>query len=131
MLIHDAFDVEMHQILGGPSWADTERYLVEAKPPVSSLLGKWVPKNNKTPPNAQMRLMLQNLLADRFKLKVHQEEKRVSVYALVVAKNGPKLNRPKDATVEPFVSAGRTGPENAGARSQTFVGQIRPWTNWR
>jgi uncharacterized protein (TIGR03435 family) len=41
--------------------------------------------------NDKLRQMLQALLADRFKLKVHREAKQQSVYALVVAKNGPKL----------------------------------------
>jgi uncharacterized protein (TIGR03435 family) len=35
--------------------------------------------------------MLQNLLADRFQLKLHRESKDAPIYALVVAKNGPKL----------------------------------------
>jgi len=35
--------------------------------------------------------MLQNLLAERFQLKLHRSTKEVPVYALVVAKNGPKL----------------------------------------
>jgi uncharacterized protein (TIGR03435 family) len=39
----------------------------------------------------QCRLMVQTLLADRFKLKVHHETKVISVYALVVGKGGPKL----------------------------------------
>jgi len=42
-----------------------------------------------------MRQMLQTLLADRFKLKVHHEMKEGLVYALVVAKNGPKLEKAK------------------------------------
>jgi len=42
-----------------------------------------------TPENA--REMLQQLLADRFQLKVHSEMKQLSVYALVVGKNGPNL----------------------------------------
>jgi uncharacterized protein (TIGR03435 family) len=38
-----------------------------------------------------LRLMLQNLLATRFNLKLHREQKQTSVYELVVAKGGPKL----------------------------------------
>jgi uncharacterized protein (TIGR03435 family) len=41
--------------------------------------------------NDKLRQMLQALLADRFKLKVHREAKQQPVYALVVTKNGPKL----------------------------------------
>lgn len=45
-----------------------------------------------------MMLMLQTLLADRFNLKVHRETRQDNVYALVVAKSGPKLEPPKDTT---------------------------------
>ncbi len=44
----------------------------------------------------QLRLMLQDLLATRFGLKVHREQKRETVYELVVAKGGPRL--PPDKT---------------------------------
>lgn len=46
------------------------------------------------PPGAtreQANLMLQNLLADRFQLKVHRSTRQLPVFALVVARNGPKL----------------------------------------
>ena len=39
--------------------------------------------------------MLQPLLADRFKLKVHKETKLRPIYELVIAKNGPKLKEAK------------------------------------
>jgi uncharacterized protein (TIGR03435 family) len=39
----------------------------------------------------EFRLMLQNLLADRFKLKIHREKKEMQIYELVVAKGGPKM----------------------------------------
>jgi uncharacterized protein (TIGR03435 family) len=39
----------------------------------------------------QVRLMLQKLLADRFNLATHRETKELQGYALVVAKNGPKI----------------------------------------
>ncbi|MGA7234049.1 MAG: TIGR03435 family protein [Bryobacteraceae bacterium] len=45
---------------------------------------------------AQMRGMLQNLLTERFHLATHREQKVMSVYALVVGKNGPKLKEAVD-----------------------------------
>ncbi len=48
-----------------------------------------------------LRLMLQNLLATRFKLQLHREQKKTSVYELVVAKGGPKLPPDKAATLPP------------------------------
>src|SRR5262249_54960236 len=43
----------------------------------------------------KMRLMLQTLLADRFQLKIRRETKELPVYAVTVAKNGPKLEKAK------------------------------------
>jgi uncharacterized protein (TIGR03435 family) len=44
-----------------------------------------------TPTQDDFRQMLQSLLADRFKLRFHREMREMPVYALVVAKGGPKL----------------------------------------
>jgi uncharacterized protein (TIGR03435 family) len=51
------------------------------------------------PPGAtqgQLRVMLQNLLAERFHLALHREQRVMPAYALVVGKNGPKLNEAAD-----------------------------------
>jgi len=48
-----------------------------------------------------LRLMLQDLLATRFKLRLHREQKKTSVYELVVAKGGPRLPKDKSATLPP------------------------------
>ncbi len=50
-----------------------------------------VAKAERTVPKEQLRLMLQSLLADRFKLTLHWEAKAGPVYKLVVAKGGPRL----------------------------------------
>jgi bla regulator protein BlaR1 len=56
------------------------------------------------------RMMLQTLLADRFKMAMHKETKEMPVYALVVGKGGPKLQKADigekdcpDASLAPFV----------------------------
>jgi uncharacterized protein (TIGR03435 family) len=64
-------------------WIETERYDVRAKA-----------ENPAT--EAQMRLMLQALLADRCKLKFHRETKVLPVYWLVVAKDGFKAPGAKE-----------------------------------
>lgn len=104
MLIHEAYNIEDFRILGGPRWAGEDRYNIEAKPPASSESSKWAPASIKTPPSPEMRQMLQTLLAERFQLKVHTETRKEPVYALVVAKGGPKLKEPASTTVQPFVS---------------------------
>ncbi len=76
-LIISAYHVGDYQI-SGPGWMGSERYDVSAKAPEGA-------------PQSQVPLMLQSLLAERFKLALHRETKDMSVYGLVVAKGGPKL----------------------------------------
>ncbi len=54
----------------------------------------------------QFRIMMRNLVTDRFKPESHREKKEVQVYALVVAKNGPKM---KEST-GPLDADEKTGP---------------------
>jgi uncharacterized protein (TIGR03435 family) len=79
-LIVFAYQVKDYQ-LSGPDWlnSDAACYDIEAKAPPGT------PKN-------QMRLMLQTLLAERFKLALHRETRMLPVYALVIAKNGQKMH---------------------------------------
>lgn len=76
-LLARAYNLKPDQI-SGPSWLGTERYVIEATLP---------PGTNAD----QLRLMLQNLLTERFRITLHQEVKEIQVYRLKVAKNGPKL----------------------------------------
>jgi len=48
-------------------------------------------EGDAAPTKAEFRQMLQLLLADRFKVKVHREQREMPVYALVLGKNGPKF----------------------------------------
>ncbi len=64
--------------LSGPAWLDSAKFDVVATfPPETS--------------RAAVREMLQTLLAERFHLTTHRENKTIKGYALVVAKGGPKL----------------------------------------
>ncbi len=69
--------------ISGPGWISSEKYDIAAK-------------STGPATEQELRLMLRALLADRFKLKTHTETKDKPVYALVVAKNGPKLHRALD-----------------------------------
>ncbi len=80
-LIQTAFGVDADKVFGGPSWLEYDKFDVSAK------------TKPGTRPEA-VRLMLQSLLEDRFKLVVKQETMPVPADALVVAKDKPKL---KDA----------------------------------
>jgi bla regulator protein BlaR1 len=78
------------QVVGGPSWINSDRYDIDAKLEDSQIaaLEKLTPWDRAT----QVKLMVQSLLADRFKLLVNDGTTAPRpVYALVVAKGGPKL----------------------------------------
>ncbi len=81
-LLMEAYDLKYYQLSGFPSWADSDRFDIDAKAEGDGTLSK-----------VQFKQMLQTLLADRFRLKVHRETKEMPVYALVVGKNGPKLKQ--------------------------------------
>lgn len=70
------------QIVNAPDWANTDRFDIEAK----------ATGDAPSIPIAQMRLMLQSLLEDRFQLKAHRENRELPVYNLVLIKSGPKLS---------------------------------------
>jgi len=76
-LLMTAYDVKNFQIVG-PAWLDTERFDIDATMP---------PDTTKE----RFHAMLQNLLAERFKLVVHRDTKELPMYSLTVAKGGPKM----------------------------------------
>lgn len=84
------------QLVRAPSWLWSEGYDIEAKVD-DSLAAKFGEDCGRAfyvgscAYRHQMLLMLQSLLADRFKLRVHREAKEGRVYALVVAKGGAKF----------------------------------------
>jgi uncharacterized protein (TIGR03435 family) len=78
-LIEVAYGVHLRQIASAPDWVNDERF---------DLVG--VPDAAGEPDAAQWLLMMQKMLADRFKLTFHHEQREISVYMLSVAKNGPK-----------------------------------------
>jgi len=80
-LIKTAYGVgEDNQVVGGPSWLATNRFNIIAKAPTG------------TPPET-LQKMLQTLLAERFKLVVHNDSKSLPVYLLTVSKNGLKVKK--------------------------------------
>jgi len=76
-LIEEAFNVKDYQI-AGPDWLSSLRFDITATMPIGT-------------PQAPVRLMLQRLLMERFKLAIHRETKELPKYVLVTAKNGPKM----------------------------------------
>ena len=79
MLLRQAFNVQEFQIAGGPDWMGSDRFDVVAKAPEGEFTADL------------MRPMLRSLLAERFKLVVHNETREMAIYALVKARDDGKL----------------------------------------
>jgi uncharacterized protein (TIGR03435 family) len=98
---------------GGPAWVNSDRYQITAtadgNQPVEMVRGP----------------MLQALLEDRFRLKIHTETREIPVYALTVAKGGPRLNPSKEGSCTPV---DRTKlPSLPPAPGQKYCGWIGRW----
>jgi uncharacterized protein (TIGR03435 family) len=78
-LVKFGFGLQEYQLTGGPAWQDTDRYEIVATHPGAIK-------------EAERRLMMQAMLADRFGLVIHRESKEISGYALVACKSGPKIH---------------------------------------
>ncbi len=95
------YRVPAGQVSGGPAWIDTEKFSIEAR--------------SEKPANMEdLHTMFKNLLADRFGLEMHTDQKEGAVYELQVEKSGmkmkpdgdvPDLNIPINMT-QPSVFAG-------------------------
>ncbi|MGO8817156.1 MAG: TIGR03435 family protein [Terriglobia bacterium] len=115
-LIALAYDVRDFQVTGGPSWIGSDKFDIDAKEPdgFSDELAKLPPDQRR----GKMGLLIQSLLADRFGLKVSHATKDLPVYALVVAKGGPKLQAAKADDTNPN---GMKGPDGHPLRHGNFM----------
>jgi uncharacterized protein (TIGR03435 family) len=117
--------IRRSQIIGAPGWTGTERFDVRAQV-----------ENGAGQAPDQMLQMLQNLLADRFKLVSHRDKREQPIYALTFARSdralGPQLRRadadcdtraariPPDATERAMVCGLEGGPGRAMGRTMTL-----------
>jgi uncharacterized protein (TIGR03435 family) len=90
LLIQRAYGVMDWNVTGGPGWIHTDRFDVVAK---ANVRGDFT--------EAQLQPMLQKLLAERFKLRLHRSSKEMPGYALAVAKGGPKVKASADSVEHP------------------------------
>jgi len=115
---HDRFNpLAATPISGGPSWINSELYEIDAK------------TARPRSPGVENGSMLRALLEDRFKLKVHRETAKAAVYALTVAKGGPKLQPAKEGSCTsfdpdhpPVIEPGKPFPRLCGMASLTSTG---------
>lgn len=108
-IMEQAYGLRGYQIVGGPGWLDSDKFDIVAKAEGNA-------------DKHQVRLMLEPLLADRFKLAVHRETREMLVYELVVAKGGPRL---QDAE-------GRKPPPRSTAETQVgrVIGSASVFADW-
>jgi uncharacterized protein (TIGR03435 family) len=90
-LIAFAYGLHTKQIVDAPPWFGTDLYDIKAKP------------DTQGQPNIkQMQMMVQKLMADRFKLTFHHDKRELSAYVISIASGGPKMTKstagPNDPT---------------------------------
>lgn len=104
LMQYEAYGIPGSRILGGPKWLDSTRFDLEAKMDDSTA------NRLQALPHSEQRVeeqaMVQQLLADRFRLAVHRETRELPVYALVAAKNGPKLQPENNLGRLPYIVNG-------------------------
>jgi len=79
-MVTGAYGLQAKQVAGAPGWFSSDKYDVDGTPDVEG-----------QPSLKQMQVLLRKLLADRFGLVFHWDKKEMNVYAISVAKTGPKI----------------------------------------
>ena len=125
------------RLSGVPEWAIHERYDIEAKAPAGAF-PEGLPASEA---RAKMQAMIQALLADRFKLVMRRETKDIPIYALIVAKGGPKLQKAGTAeadcqlgiadgvTCHQFMGGQGRGLHARAVDMKDLAGYIENWTD--
>ncbi|SPE25469.1 conserved exported hypothetical protein [Candidatus Sulfotelmatomonas gaucii] len=80
LLITWAYDITAERLVATPGWLDSARFDVTGKSPIEH------------PTHDQLHLMVQTLLADRFNLRVHREQRQLSLYRLEMDDGGPRVH---------------------------------------
>jgi uncharacterized protein (TIGR03435 family) len=88
MVLQSAFDLQDTQKINGPDWLNIDMFDIAATLPRSAT-------------KDQMRIMLQNLLAERFHMAWHREKQDMPAYVMIAAKGRVRLAAPKDAASDP------------------------------
>ena len=81
-LVSLAYGLHTKQIVNGPPWLLTARFDIDG-----------IPDAKGRPNHDQVKLMIQKLLATRFKLAFHHERREGAVYAIIIGNGGPKLTK--------------------------------------
>jgi uncharacterized protein (TIGR03435 family) len=110
LLIRNAYQLQDFQIVGGPNWINSDHFDIVAKaeegtPPETPSLDRTGP--------TRIQLMIRALLADRFQLVAHNENRELPIYALVLARSdgklGPELRKSEVDCAAMSAARGRAG----------------------
>jgi uncharacterized protein (TIGR03435 family) len=123
-LVEQAYDLKPYQVhLKGPAWADSDRYVIQARLAAPAT-------------DSEMMQMLQSVLAARFHLSVHWENREAPVYLLEIASHGPKLALATDTKKcgqvlvrEGMVKADCVTIDDIAEVLEQFVAKDRPVVN--
>lgn len=112
---------------GGPKWAETDEYDIEAKVDEADM-GDWEKMSDRERWE-RVRPLVRELLEERFKLKMHTETKVTPVYALVVAKGGVKMKEvpPPPANADPQAEEDRERSKTPTAPPGGFMVSDKGW----
>lgn len=134
-VIQDAFGVyETERLSHGPAWTETDHWDIQAK------ITNATREDAENLTTDQCRRMLQQLLADRFQLKVHHVVKELAVLNLVVDKGGLKIHPSEPAPGDKGTEKGMTNlglPSGPGelkiqlVSMDNFVEFLRDWVGGR
>ena len=108
-LIKFMYGVHAKQVIGAPSWVESERFDILAKPDTPGM-----------PSVNQLKSMVQKLLAERFGLEFHREKRELSAYVVTVDKAGVKMAK-SQANQPPLPGFGGRGPGALGVRNSTMT----------
>jgi uncharacterized protein (TIGR03435 family) len=113
LLIRNAYALQDFQITGGPAWIASDRFDLIAKMPEGFQQTPGPPPAPGGPPTPSQQMM-RRLLADRFKLTVHNETKDSPIYALILARSdgklGPQLKKSETDCAAVMAAARGRGP---------------------
>ena len=90
-LVSWAYNIKGWQVIGGPAWAGIQKDRTTLNSATRRFDIAAKAEGDAARPLEELRQMMRALLADRFQLSLHREERDTPVYALVKDKNGPKF----------------------------------------
>lgn len=107
-LITFAYELHPRQLTGGPAWMESEKFDISA-----------IPDRPGVPNDKQIKSMMKKLLADRFKLAVHQDKKDLNVFLITLGKTGPKITK-NDSNPDGLPGLGMQGLGRIAVRNGTM-----------